>query len=267
MKRLLFLFVALVPAIGVLTFIIIPRVSIKPTVFGPDSARENQWKMDERVELESSEFPVLVRTNLQTLGAELTDPQAAALGHVLKLWGDAYSTNSFERFIRFRAPSRIQLTGTSLAEEANWLKKYRGQAMDGLPPLEVLQRVYAFDTSFALRQMARTSFQVKVFSVHDLQDSALNSNLDFHAGPLVRLGENSPCKYDADANSVLATNKSLLCVRVAAAFFTSVGSDHPIPVIVYFYWVPSETAWRPMRMLYGARVTGQNVEQGLSIYF
>ena len=76
------------------------------------------------------------------------------------------------------------------------------------------------------------------------------------------------CKYDLEPQAVLAANKSLLCVGVAGAYFTTVGKDHPIPVITFFYWGPFTKRFRrPMRLFYGTDLLGEQRTKGWNLYF
>jgi hypothetical protein len=268
MKRLLYLFVFFVPVIAVVSLVLYHRSPPRSSPAGGDDAQqEKTWMSEHRVQLGTAEFSALVATNLQLHSAELTAEQRTKLEAELSLWSKAYTSNEFESYMRFRAPSHIEVAGSSLGDEVKWLAKYRGLSTNGLSPEELLRKVYTFDTTFTLTEVAAKSLQVLVRRVVDLKDAFLSSCFDFHGGVYVTLGEKSPCRYALDEQTILKDSKSLLCVRVAGAYFTSVGMDHPIPVFIFFYWAPSEHVWQPMKMIYGAGLTGAKTEKAWSIYF
>ena len=230
-----------------------------------------RWKADQRVQVGTPEFRALIRAALATQSAELTNEQRADLERLLDLWGRAYNTESFERFMEFRAPSRIEVLGSSLERMTNWMATYKGESVNGLTPRELLQKSYKYEDTFALTDLAQGSLQVivrRVGDLEDVKDDFLGICFDFRRDDTYSSpSDKSPCKYDLDPQAVLAANKSLLCVGVAGAYFTSVGKDHPIPVLTFFYWVPSQSVWRPMRLFYGNDPLGDQRNKGWGLYF
>ena len=106
-----------------------------------------RWKADQRVQLGTPEFRVLsMRAALATQGAELTQEQRTDLERLLDLWGRAYNTQSFERFMEFRAPSRIEVLGSSLQYMTNWMATYQGEPVNGLTLANCCKRITCMRT-------------------------------------------------------------------------------------------------------------------------
>ena len=79
-----------------------------------------RWKADERVQLGAPGIPGTYEGSAgNPKRRELTQEQRTDLERLLDLWGRAYNAQSFERFMEFRAPSRIEVLGSSLENMTN----------------------------------------------------------------------------------------------------------------------------------------------------
>lgn len=263
MKRPALIFCAFFVCI-LFVYLLIPRTPESPSEL-TNSVKDERWNSSEWFSLSSTTFTNLLFDISHASGLTLTKFQSDNLYTKLHAWSVAYSTNSLDKFLHFRAPDSINLVNSNIGARINWLQTYRNVVTNNMSARDLLKIAYDFDSKHVLTEFSPIGLSLRTKYISKLDDNFTSHDLyKLYNGVYTGLGGNSAFDYINSAQEIIDSNKEVLFCNFTGAFHTSLDSVNATPISLFLYWSPKDRKWIPYRLHF---LTRGNTDTSLSFSF